>query len=59
MYTEFQGWDQSTVGIESFDQLPENAKRYIDALENLLGAGFLMISTGPERCQTIRLGDLF
>ncbi len=59
VYTEFQGWNQSTVGIESFDQLPENAKRYIDALENLLGAGFLMISTGPERCQTIRLGDLF
>ena len=59
VYTEFPGWNQSTVGIESFDQLPENAKRYIDALENLLGAGFLMISTGPERCQTIRLGDLF
>ncbi|MCH8157245.1 MAG: adenylosuccinate synthase [Nitrospinae bacterium] len=59
VYTEFKGWNQSTVGIGQFDQLPDNAKRYIDALQELLGTGFLMISTGPERNQTMRLGELF
>jgi len=47
------------VGVESFDQLPDNAKRYIDALGKMLGAGFLMISTGPGRTETIHQGTLF
>jgi adenylosuccinate synthase len=59
VYTEFAGWNQSTVGAESFDQLPDNAKRYIDALEKILGVGFLMISTGPGREETIHQGALF
>jgi len=59
VYTEFPGWNQSTVDAESFDQLPDNAKRYIDVLQTMLGIGFLMISTGPERKETIRQGNLF
>ena len=59
VYTEFGGWNQSTVKAEKFDQLPDNAKQYIDGLQNILGIGFLMISTGPERNQTIRQGTLF
>jgi adenylosuccinate synthase len=59
VYTEFAGWNQSTVGAESFDQLPDNAKRYIDALGKILGVGFLMISTGPGREETIHQGALF
>ena len=59
IYTEFAGWNQSTMGTRSFDQLPDNAKRYIDGLQTMLGAGFLMISTGPERKETIRQGTLF
>ena len=59
IYTQFEGWNQSTVKVEKFDQLPDNAKQYIDGLQNILGVGFLMISTGPERNQTIRQGTLF
>ena len=59
VYTEFSGWNQSTVDAESFDQLPDNAKRYIDGLQTMLGVGFLMISIGPERKETIRQGHLF
>jgi len=59
VYTEFEGWNQSTVEAESFDQLPDNARRYIDGLQNMLGAEFFMISTGPERKETIRQGTLF
>jgi adenylosuccinate synthase len=47
------------VEAEKFDQLPDKAKRYIDGLQSILGVGFLMISTGPERNQTIRQGTLF
>ena len=59
VYREFAGWNQSTVDAKSFDQLPDNAKRYIDGLQEMLGVGFLMISTGPERKETIRQGRLF
>ncbi len=59
VYTEFEGWMESTVGIDSVGNLPEKARSYIKSLEELLGVGFLMLSTGPERDQTIRLGDLF
>ena len=59
VYTDFEGWNQSTVEAEKFDQLPDKAKFYIDGLQNILGVGFLMISTGPARNQTIRQGTLF
>ena len=59
VYTEFEGWMESTVGIDSVGNLPEKARSYIKSLEELLGVGFLMLSTGPERDQTIRLGALF
>ena len=59
VYTEFEGWSQSTAEAESFDQLPDKAKRYIDGLQKILGAEFFMISTGPERKETIRQGTLF
>ncbi|MBT6600339.1 MAG: adenylosuccinate synthase [Nitrospina sp.] len=58
-YIEFEGWNQSTVEAENFNQLPNNAKRYIDGLQSILGTGFLIISTGPERNQTIHQGTLF
>jgi adenylosuccinate synthase len=59
VYAEFPGWRQKTSHIDTFDKLPDNAKRYIDALRKLLGVDFMMISTGPGREQTIRLGSLF
>lgn len=45
----FAGWQNSTAGITEYSQLPEQAKNYIDALEQHLGVPFAMISTGPER----------
>ena len=59
VYTEFDGWVQSTVGIDSVEKLPENTRRYINGLEKLLGVGMMILSTGPGRDQTIKLGDLF
>lgn len=58
-YTEFKGWKQSVEGVDSFDKLPGNARRYIEALQEMLGVEFIVISTGPEREQTLKLGELF
>ena len=59
VYTEFPGWSESTVGITDYDKLPKNAKSYIDRLSELLDTPFMMISTGPDREQTILLDSLF
>lgn len=59
VYTEFDGWRQKTTGIESFDKLPDNARRYIESLQKILGVEFIMISTGPDRKHTIQMGEVF
>ncbi len=59
VYTEFDGWSESTVGVQDFDRLPENARRYINRLSELLEIPFMMISTGPDREQTIQREPLF
>ena len=47
------GWDQSTFGINDYSKLPINAIKYIQFLEEELNVGISIISTGPERNQTI------
>ncbi len=59
VYTEFDGWMESTVGTYKFESLPKNARLYIDGLKKIIGAEFLMISTGPKREQTICKEGLF
>lgn len=59
VYNEYPGWKQKTTGIDSYEKLPDNAKRYIESLQEILGVEFLMISTGPDRTHTIKLGDVF
>ncbi len=59
VYREFEGWSESTVGIKDFDQLPKNAKYYISQLSDILETRFMMVSTGPDREQTIQLETLF
>jgi adenylosuccinate synthase len=52
IYKTFKGWDK-TEGIRSFNRLPENAQAYIVALEEMVGTQIGMISTSPEREDTI------
>lgn len=59
VYTEFEGWMEPTLGIDTLEKLPKKARIYLDGLEKILGVGFLFLSTGPDRDQTIRLGNLF
>jgi adenylosuccinate synthase len=53
VYEEHRGWQQSTVGITQFDDLPANARDYLARIEELAGVPVDIVSTGPDREQTI------
>ncbi len=59
IYKTYQGWKVPTVGIKKFDELPENAKKYISDLEKLIETKISSISTSPERNDTILIVDPF
>ncbi|MDR2164135.1 MAG: adenylosuccinate synthase [Zoogloeaceae bacterium] len=47
------GWKESTFGIRRWEELPANARAYLDRLETLCGVPIDIVSTGPERAETI------
>lgn len=59
VYETMSGWSESTVGIQNWDDLPANAKAYIKRVEELVGAPADIISTGPDRVETIVLRHPF
>ena len=59
VYKTFPGWKTSTSGIKNIDDLPDNAKKYIFALEEFVGAKISSISTSPERDDTILIENPF
>jgi adenylosuccinate synthase len=59
IYEEHPGWQESTAGVKSFEDLPRNAQSYLRRLEVLVGAPISIISTGPDRSETIVLKHPF
>ena len=59
VYETMPGWSESTVGAQTWDELPANAQAYIKRLEVLVGAPADIISTGPDRVETIVLRHPF
>ncbi len=59
VYEEMPGWSESTFGVKSLEQLPPNALAYIKRLEEVTGAPIDIISTGPDRVETIILRQPF
>jgi adenylosuccinate synthase len=57
VYTKMKGWQSSTVGITEFDKLPQAAKEYLRFQERESGAKIGMVSTGPDRDQTMLLPE--
>ena len=53
VYEELPGWMESTVGIRAFDKLPRAARAYLERIEKLAGVPVDLISTGPDRDETI------
>ncbi|WP_018873816.1 adenylosuccinate synthase [Thioalkalivibrio sp. ALJ16] len=59
VYEEMPGWQESTVGVREYDQLPANARAYLERLSEVVGVPIDMISTGPDRDETLVLRDPF
>ncbi len=59
IYETVAGWEGSTIGITAWDQLPLNARRYIERIAEVVGVGVDIVSTGPDRTETIILRDPF
>ena len=59
VYKIFAGWKTSTNGIKDMGALPENAKKYIFAIEEFIGAKVSSVSTSPERDDTILVENPF
>ncbi|HEV7608884.1 MAG TPA: adenylosuccinate synthase [Steroidobacteraceae bacterium] len=59
VYEEMPGWKESTIGVTSYDGLPKNARAYLERLQELAGVPIDIISTGPDRDQTIVLRHPF
>ena len=53
IYEHFPGWSEPIHNVRALADLPENARRYVTALEELAGAPIVLLSVGPERTQTI------
>ena len=53
VYEEMAGWKESTIGIKKEEDLPQNARDYLRRMEELVGVPIAIISTGPDREQTI------
>ena len=58
-YKTFKGWKSNTKGVRNMKDLPENAKKYIYAIEDFIEAKISSISTSPEREDTILIEDPF
>jgi adenylosuccinate synthase len=55
IYDTFPGWSGSTFGVTEWDKLPLNARRYLERVQEFIGAPIDMVSTGPDRVHTILL----
>ena len=60
VYETFPGWKQDISGIRSYDELPENAKKYLERMAEVTGVAVGIVSVGPNRDETIIVAkDLF
>ncbi len=59
VYVEMDGWNDVTTGIRDYSDLPMNARRYLETIEEMLGVPVVMISTGQKREQMIEKMKIF
>lgn len=58
VYEEFDGWDESVADARSYEELPENAKKYIERIEEFTDTRVSIVSVGPKRDQTMRVKEI-
>ena len=59
IYIEMPGWQESTVGLQSWDDLPHQAVAYLRKVEDICGVPIDIVSTGPDRAETIVINHPF
>ncbi len=59
VFEELEGWSESTGGVRSFKDINANAIKYVRRIEELIGAPVALLSTSPERDDTILMRDPF
>jgi adenylosuccinate synthase len=59
IYEAMPGWTETTAGLTNWEQLPGNARRYLERMQTLIGAPIDMVSTGPDRVHTVLLRHPF
>ena len=59
IYETLPGFDEDITGVKSLDELPDNARKYLEKIEELVGVKISVFSTGPDRTQTHLLEDLW
>mgnify|MGYP002777187060 CR=1 FL=1 len=59
IYQDFEGWTDTTRGARRFSDLPRNAQRYLEGVQDLVGCPIALVSTGPDRNENIVLQDPF
>ena len=59
IYETLPGWKETTAGLTNWEQLPANARRYLERMQALIGAPIDMVSTGPDRVHTVLLRHPF
>ena len=59
VYEEFPGWKESTFGLTKWEDLPASAQAYLKRLSEVAGCPIALVSTGPDRAQTILLDNPF
>ena len=52
VYESMPGWDEDITGVRSWDDLPENAVKYLRRIEEITGVKVGIVSVGPDRAQT-------
>jgi len=59
VYLDMPGWNESTAGLRDWDALPANAVAYLRRIEEICGVPIAIVSTGPDRAETIVLDHPF
>lgn len=57
IYESFPGWLSSTKGVKTWDELPKAAQHYLNQMSDIVGVPIVMVSTGPDRRETIQLKE--
>lgn len=58
VYEEFEGWGTEVADARSYEELPDNAKKYLKGIEEFTGTKIAYVSVGPKRDQTIKISDI-